>query len=472
MYSYDKPPATRLIIHPSASAVFRMPLALDDYLILQSLLREEQERQERVALERLRLQQALYNLKQLKERYRRERCRRIQHCLDAFRRQALIRQAQEDVEYRQLIAAAVERQRMDDMWKQYQQQRLRIEREEEQFDDEQGFRDFRAEQLGELLRLAFGKPCREQQKEVEKAEVDVKDKAQEEEEEKEEIEEEQTQDTQSIQDLWKYIVQQQQEKEEEEAKEQEQEYARSIDRSEEIPRSSFLAPEHEKLQEATLRNRQPSLHDQTTPLKNLVDELVRAPVNVGDQSETWSDNNAVEQSTEEEGNEEEEEGDVEEEATMPTTAPMFVPQEIITEAEPTPIQEHDVSMDYMDPYKAEKLAALHDIQKQLDDIQERKEAAILSSSLSFQPTEKPRPLVLPATTKNNRAYLGYEDEIMQVLLKLDAIESGGDRDVRQVRKQLVKQAETMLERLDDHKQQEWRRLEQQQQKAQQQSVYV
>ncbi|KAG0162761.1 hypothetical protein DFQ28_000824, partial [Apophysomyces sp. BC1034] len=405
MYPFDAQPVTRIIIHPSIGSALRMPLALDDYLVLQELLRQEQDRKERVSIERQRLQQAMYNLKELKEQYRRERCRRIQRCLEAFQRQALIRQAQEEAVYRQRIAAAIEQQRADDMWNKYQQHR--VQNDTKSISDEQGFRNYRADQLGELLKIAFG-----QQSERLRG-ISGKDKGEQEEEE----EEEEEKDNKAMQDVWNYVTRQEQQMEDSASPSSTADDARA--ETQETPRAAFLAPEHEYLEDKRT-NKSPNkdlsaLHDNVLPLRTLVDELVTVPADVQHKDESLPDNDTAEQ-----------------EALTPT--PMFRPEQIIAEAEPTPTQERDVSIDDMDTSKAEKLAALRDIQQQLDEIQERNEAVILGSSLKFQAPEKPGPLTLPASTKNNRAYLGYEDEIMRVLLKLDAIDSGGDHNVRELRK--------------------------------------
>jgi hypothetical protein len=111
------------------------------------------------------------------------------------------------------------------------------------------------------------------------------------------------------------------------------------------------------------------------------------------------------------------------------------------------------------PVKLAKYEALGRIEQELKDIRQKHEH-ILHNTLDF-PISDGRlssPDSLVATTANNRQFLGYEDEIMKILLKLDTIESDGDEDIRIERKNLVKQAEMMLETLDEYRQREWERV--------------
>ncbi|KAI7905629.1 uncharacterized protein BX663DRAFT_500386 [Cokeromyces recurvatus] len=113
-----------------------------------------------------------------------------------------------------------------------------------------------------------------------------------------------------------------------------------------------------------------------------------------------------------------------------------------------------------DPIKLSKFEMLGQIEQELDEIRQKHEDHILQASLDFSPSEINRPhspVTLNASTLENREFLGYEDMIMKLLLKLDTIESEGDEEIRNERKSLVKRAESMLERLDEYKQREWER---------------
>ncbi|KAJ3338295.1 hypothetical protein HDU93_009742 [Gonapodya sp. JEL0774] len=58
----------------------------------------------------------------------------------------------------------------------------------------------------------------------------------------------------------------------------------------------------------------------------------------------------------------------------------------------------------------------------------------------------------------NKAYMMLEDGLLKLLLKLDGIESGGLELVREKRKEVVKSVNTILERLDERREREWRAL--------------
>ncbi|KAI8881985.1 hypothetical protein K501DRAFT_286122 [Backusella circina FSU 941] len=108
-----------------------------------------------------------------------------------------------------------------------------------------------------------------------------------------------------------------------------------------------------------------------------------------------------------------------------------------------------------DAVKLAKYDALNRIEQELVEIQ-LKNASILQNSLDFD-TSSHDSDTLYANTANNREFLGYEDQIVKIMLKLDMINSDGDEDVRTERKNLVKRAEKLLEVLDDFKHREWER---------------
>ena len=62
-----------------------------------------------------------------------------------------------------------------------------------------------------------------------------------------------------------------------------------------------------------------------------------------------------------------------------------------------------------------------------------------------------------AFDKSNKAFLAYEDFLVSLLSKIDAVESNGDKVVQRARKELVRQVEKELSRLDELKHQEWER---------------
>ncbi|KAF1799936.1 hypothetical protein V8B55DRAFT_1542842 [Mucor lusitanicus] len=112
-----------------------------------------------------------------------------------------------------------------------------------------------------------------------------------------------------------------------------------------------------------------------------------------------------------------------------------------------------------DPVKIAKFEALSRIEQELDQIRQQHEDHVLHVPLDFSPDGRSAsPDTIPASTAENREFLGYEDQIVKILLKLDMIESDGDEHIRNERKALVKRAETMLDKLDEYKQKEWERV--------------
>lgn len=87
-----------------------------------------------------------------------------------------------------------------------------------------------------------------------------------------------------------------------------------------------------------------------------------------------------------------------------------------------------------------------------------------NQSLSFA-KQKEGTLLLTASTELNREFLGSEDELMRIMLRLDAIDSLGDKSIREERKKLVKKCESMLENLDNFKQTQWEKAMKQHQQT-------
>ncbi|RCI00135.1 hypothetical protein CU098_011129 [Rhizopus stolonifer] len=133
--------------------------------------------------------------------------------------------------------------------------------------------------------------------------------------------------------------------------------------------------------------------------------------------------------------------------------------EILEEASDDDEDEDEIFSE--DPVKVAKLDALNRIEQELDEVRQKHEDHILHGTLKFPEIEEGRstsPETLSATSAENKEFLGYEDQIMKLLLKLDTIDSEGDEEIRNKRKSLVKQAERMLETLDEFKQKEWERI--------------
>lgn len=112
-----------------------------------------------------------------------------------------------------------------------------------------------------------------------------------------------------------------------------------------------------------------------------------------------------------------------------------------------------------------RIAALEALTKLAQDFTARRRAFVSPASLSFQPA----PVSIPSSTSrsptpplafesNNTPFLGYEDFLVSLLSRIDAVESHGIGEVKMARKNLVKEVEQELARLDDLKDQAWERL--------------
>ncbi|GAA5972510.1 hypothetical protein JCM8115_003145 [Rhodotorula mucilaginosa] len=114
-----------------------------------------------------------------------------------------------------------------------------------------------------------------------------------------------------------------------------------------------------------------------------------------------------------------------------------------------------------------RTAALDALTKLAQDFTARRRAFVTPSSLSFQSASvstsnsssfgrSPTPPL--AFESNNTPFLGYEDFLVSLLSRIDAVESHGIGEVKMARKNLVKEVEQELARLDDLKDQAWERL--------------
>ncbi|BGP16027.1 hypothetical protein JCM10213_004807 [Rhodosporidiobolus nylandii] len=107
-------------------------------------------------------------------------------------------------------------------------------------------------------------------------------------------------------------------------------------------------------------------------------------------------------------------------------------------------------------------AALATLSTLTSDFQSRQSAFAVPSSFTFQASPSATPASNSGSStpplafgKPNAAFLGYEDFLVSLLSKIDAVESGGDRTVKAARKDLVKRVEAELEKLDAMKEHAW-----------------
>ncbi|KAI9356634.1 hypothetical protein BD770DRAFT_389761 [Pilaira anomala] len=257
----------------------------------------------------------------------------------------------------------------------------------------------------------------------------------------------------------------------------------------------------------------PPVQDHIVPLQKLIHKLASEPVLIGEQRTQYSDEpkpsgiwakNMTTTTTTTKNNKPNtkspplaplsttttEVGGVDHEQTK---AP-FLPQHIFTEAEPTPTMENmpntplgtqaEVEEEVQqglehfvntvaaeqknevvppDPRKTktfEELEAVSHLLSDADsDIVKRWKTVLKGGKdgkqkLEFK-KENEGTLLLTATTPFNRQFLGSEDELLRMMIRLDAVESFADPSIRAKRKKLVKTCESMLDELDKYKQSQW-----------------
>lgn len=233
----------------------------------------------------------------------------------------------------------------------------------------------------------------------------------------------------------------------------------------------------------------PPLQDHVVPLQELIQRLASEPVLIGEQQTHFSDEPKPSGIWAKKPH-----------VKSPTLPPLstqreekkatFLPQHIFTEAEPTPTlenmpntplgQEEDGEEDSQhfvdsvaaeqknevvppDPKKTKMIEELESVSHQLQDADSelvKRWKEVLqggkdgNQQLEFSKQQQGT-LVLNASAAFNRQFLGSEDELVRVLLRLDAIDSLDDDAIRKQRKNLVKTCESMLDKLDAFKQSQW-----------------
>lgn len=159
-------------------------------------------------------------------------------------------------------------------------------------------------------------------------------------------------------------------------------------------------------------------------------------------------------------------------------APATTNAESATLPAPAPVEEPLVEANSNTVSAAEKLQhhyrthlhrrqALSTLSSLGDSLSAQQATFALPSTLVFQPsppsstvsTDDSTPTVTPtpklAFQSSNASFLAYEDFHVNLLSKIDAVSSGGDRTVKQARKALVKTVDAELSRLDRAREQAW-----------------
>ncbi|ORY92728.1 hypothetical protein BCR35DRAFT_298233 [Leucosporidium creatinivorum] len=142
------------------------------------------------------------------------------------------------------------------------------------------------------------------------------------------------------------------------------------------------------------------------------------------------------------------------------------------------VEESTAREDYAAPSSADQLhqhyrthlhrrQALSTLSSLGDSLSAQQAAFTLPSTLTFQPsppssTTEYHSTTSPATStpklafqSSNAPFLAYEDFLVSLLSKIDAVSSDGDRSVKQARKALVKKVEGELKRLDEEREKAW-----------------
>ncbi|GAA5897042.1 hypothetical protein JCM8208_006152 [Rhodotorula glutinis] len=110
------------------------------------------------------------------------------------------------------------------------------------------------------------------------------------------------------------------------------------------------------------------------------------------------------------------------------------------------------------PYRDSALSTLASLAAEFTS---RRSAFTSPSTLTFSPSPSPADRTTRSPTpplafgRANAPFLGYEEALLALLTRIDAVESGGDDEVRRARKELVRGIEGELARLDGIKARAW-----------------
>ncbi|KAI9250473.1 hypothetical protein BDA99DRAFT_522582 [Phascolomyces articulosus] len=121
----------------------------------------------------------------------------------------------------------------------------------------------------------------------------------------------------------------------------------------------------------------------------------------------------------------------------------------------------DEEQEQDDNETATKFLQLEMLGEQLAQLSEKQASTIPRTKLQFEHDQDDASIKsgeVTAISPDNRQFLGLEDEVMRVMLQIDGIESNGDKSIRKERKALIRKAEALLAKMDEHKQHEWERI--------------
>lgn len=105
--------------------------------------------------------------------------------------------------------------------------------------------------------------------------------------------------------------------------------------------------------------------------------------------------------------------------------------------------------------KLKRLESLKALQTKFNGLQVN---FVEPNTLDFQSTSTNLDNLKLAFTSNNAPFLAFEDALTRLLIELDGVESGGEEEIRNVRKHLVREIEAELEHLEGIKKSEFLKL--------------
>ncbi|GAA5824232.1 hypothetical protein JCM11251_001577 [Rhodosporidiobolus azoricus] len=148
----------------------------------------------------------------------------------------------------------------------------------------------------------------------------------------------------------------------------------------------------------------------------------------------------------------------------------------VTAPAPAPFSESSVDFSQLDEAAtvlqrhfrrhAARRTALSALERLTADFESHQSSFTAPTSFTFQPSSAPTPSPSgPATPplaygSANSSFLTYEHYLTSLLSKIDEVQSGGDKIVKQERKELVKRVEAELVRLDGMKDEAWEKQSQ------------
>lgn len=140
---------------------------------------------------------------------------------------------------------------------------------------------------------------------------------------------------------------------------------------------------------------------------------------------------------------------------QPTSAHNTAPS--ATAAAPTPVPEPVVDEKKV---SSDSLAKLDSI---ASEVKLATDSFTFPSALAFAPStpttaESSAPAPSLLFNKQNKPYHAQNNKLLQLLLQADGVASNGDREVRRKRKEVVKQVEGELERLEQRRDEYWRQV--------------